>query len=52
VIGGEIDQGHDFLASEKGKPLPKNRENGVEQIGSWPEVSSDIENRATGDIEK
>ncbi len=37
VIGGEIDQGHDFLAGETGKPLPKNRENRVEQIGSWPE---------------
>lgn len=29
MIGGEIDQGHDFLASEMGKPLTKNRKNGL-----------------------
>ena len=34
---GPIDQGHDFLACEIGKPHPKNRKNGVEQIGPWPQ---------------
>ena len=34
MIGGEIDQGHDFLASEIGKPLPQDRGNGLEQIRS------------------
>jgi hypothetical protein len=33
VIGGEIDQGHDFLASEMGKPTPQDRENGFDKIG-------------------
>ena len=32
VIGGEIDQGHDFLASEMGN-RPRDRENGFDQIG-------------------
>jgi len=31
VIGGEIDQGQDFLASEMGKPLPQDRENALDQ---------------------
>jgi hypothetical protein len=35
VIGGEIDQGHDFLASEMGKPPPQDRENGLNQIRPW-----------------
>jgi hypothetical protein len=35
VIGGEIDQGHDFFASEVGKPLPKKSENSLDQIGAW-----------------
>jgi hypothetical protein len=35
MIGGEIDQGHDFLAIEMGKPLPKDKENGLDQIGAW-----------------
>ena len=35
VIGGEIDQGHDFLASEMGKPLPQDRENDFDKIGPW-----------------
>jgi len=35
MIGGEIDQGHDFLASEMGKPPPKDRDNNLEQVGPW-----------------
>ena len=35
MIGGEIDQGHDFLASEMGQPLSLDRENGLKQIGAW-----------------
>jgi hypothetical protein len=34
MVCGQADQGHDFLASEMGKPLPQDRDNGVEQIGS------------------
>ena len=34
VIGGDVDQGHDFLASEMGKPLPQNRDNNLEQVGA------------------
>jgi hypothetical protein len=37
VIGGELDQDHDFLAGEMGKSLTKDRENGFEQIGPWPQ---------------
>ena len=35
MIGGPIDQGHDFLAKEMGKPLPNDKENGLDQIGPW-----------------
>ena len=34
VVGGDVDQGHDFLASELGKPLPQNRDNNLEQVGA------------------
>ncbi|MBD1194995.1 hypothetical protein [Vulcanococcus sp. Clear-D1] len=35
VIGGDVDQGHDFLVSEMGKPLPQDRDNDLEQVGAW-----------------
>ncbi len=34
VIGGDVDQGHDFLASEMGKPLPQDSDNDLEQVGA------------------